>query len=796
MTERTIKHNPAFLTDEELLNSFVVRQAELEILLQITRENTGNVNQQAIVIGSRGMGKTMLMRRLAVAVQNDSKLNRLWLPVMIPEETYNVASEGELWLRVLQYVARGYQDDRLKKVFDHLQTEPDEFRLKSQAVARLKEWAEAKKKRLIIMIENFNMILEEQATDYSDWDLRKTLLNEPDFMVVATATARFDEIENAQKSMFELFREIRLNPLSTKECALLWKQVTGQDIKEQKIRPMEILTGGNPRLLAILASFSADTPFGDLMRDLIILIDDHTSYFKANVESLPPLERRIFITLAEIWEPAMARDIAKRARLDVNKTSSLLKRLTQRGAVTIVKQEGRRFYYQVAERLYNIYHLMRQSSDASERACAVVEFMVRFYDPDRVACAIARDACLFLPRKSDLHDRAYKYLLSKYSHEEMAIGRNLSSTPKQFLYQYEVYAEEFANIGKEMERMMESIPFDLTLPDKMKSATELKKLLKSDNINKLIKTDPRKVIEALNKMIDTSDFNEVELDLSIIAECYMLKANIYYLNNELDKVRLTLDELISRFGDHDDPGILERVASALVNKGVALRRLGKAEEEVVAYDEVVTRFGDHGNPEVLTQVARALFNKGVALGRLGKAEEEIAAYDEVVTRFGDHDNPEILAQVAGAKNGKAWTIYCLNNKERFPEALSLVKSAQESDPENSSISHTIAMISGALNQWDQAFQFARIFLSDDSLIEYQTPDIIDFFKLAASRGMANDALKLLKDFPALSAKLEPLVVALKIKTQKEFSAPQEVVEVAMDILKQIEEHEKDHENRA
>ncbi len=90
----------------------------------------------------------------------------------------------------------------------------------------------------------------------------------------------------------------------------------------------------------------------------------------------------------------------------------------------------------------------------------------------------------------------------------------------------------------------------------------------------------------------------------------------------------------------------------------------------------------------------------------------------------------------------------------------------------------------------QAFQFARNFLADNRLIECQTTDIIQFFILAAVHGKANYALKLIKEYPGASAKLEPLLVALKMKAQKEFSAPQEVVEVAMDILKQIDKSEK------
>ncbi len=63
---KLIKHNPMFLSETELEASFVVREAELGSLLRIVRENDGPTNQHVIVIGTRGMGKTMLVRRLAL----------------------------------------------------------------------------------------------------------------------------------------------------------------------------------------------------------------------------------------------------------------------------------------------------------------------------------------------------------------------------------------------------------------------------------------------------------------------------------------------------------------------------------------------------------------------------------------------------------------------------------------------------------------------------------------------------------------------------------------------------------
>ena len=47
----------------------------------------------------------------------------------------------------------------------------------------------------------------------------------------------------------------------------------------------------------------------------------------------------------------------------------------------------------------------------------------------------------------------------------------------------------------------------------------------------------------------------------------------------------------------------------------------------------MTRFGDESARR--EQVAQALYNKGVALRKLGHAQDAVEAYDQVVARFGD-----------------------------------------------------------------------------------------------------------------------------------------------------------------
>ena len=74
MANRIKKYNPAFLLPEELVRSFVVRHAELDLIMQVIRENATQSNQHIIVIGPRGIGKTMLVLRVVEKIREEEDL--------------------------------------------------------------------------------------------------------------------------------------------------------------------------------------------------------------------------------------------------------------------------------------------------------------------------------------------------------------------------------------------------------------------------------------------------------------------------------------------------------------------------------------------------------------------------------------------------------------------------------------------------------------------------------------------------------------------------------------------------
>ena len=784
---RLIKHNPVFLSEEELASSFVVREAELRLLLDIIRENTGPVNQHVIIIGPRGMGKTMLVLRLALAIRRDESMCRSWYPVVLPEEVYDVASEGEVWLRVLERIAKqekeaGLNYNRWLEKYEALRGERDGHKLMVQALTALSEFAGERNSKLLVSIENLQMLLGEQSSSDAAWDFRRTLLNNPEIMLVATATTRFKEIMNAEKANFELFREITLTPLSTEDCRVVWRLITGEDLADDRIRPMEVLTGGSPRLLAILADFAARRSLKELLDDLVVLIDDHTTYFKGKVEALPPLERRVFVTLAELWQPAEAREVARRCRLEVNKTSALLKRLVEKGAVAEAGKIGRKNIYQVAERLYNIYHLTRLSGIETDRVRALVRFMVPMYGQERVAHALAAEACCQEGESRKAWIDGYREILADATCVAESLECLRQATPKDFLE-----LPEAADIA----RTFGTIPSDNELKEQM---LEIKVLLDKAT-DAYQKQDFQSAVNQLDILLSRFGSNNDPIFRGPIAGALFNKGLALRLLDQKEEAIAVSDDLIHRFSESDDPALRESVADALFHKGLALGSLDRDEEAIAVFDELIRRFGGSDDPDLRERAACGLCKKSFALGKLGRDQEEIAVYDDLMHRFAATYDPALRKPVACALSNKAWSVYEKKNKLLVDQAIIDAKKAIEINPqEANTYRHTLASLLGLASRWEDAFALARDFSDDDLILRRSPDDVIAFFVYAAASGKAEEALQAIKGTKAESA-MEPLVVALKMAAGKTFRAPQEVTEVAKDVLKRIEHQAKSLENK-
>ena len=95
------KFNPGtFQSDDEVVRQFVVRQKELDLVLEVIRGNTDSPScQHVLIVGPRGRGKTMLLARVGAELRTDNALAERLFPVRFMEESQEIATPRRLLAR-------------------------------------------------------------------------------------------------------------------------------------------------------------------------------------------------------------------------------------------------------------------------------------------------------------------------------------------------------------------------------------------------------------------------------------------------------------------------------------------------------------------------------------------------------------------------------------------------------------------------------------------------------------------------------------------------------------------------
>ena len=719
MTAPTRKFNPGFLNNEELVASYCVRMTEFELLVEVLRECTGCSNPHQIVIGPRGSGKTSLLLRVAAEVDRDAALASRFFPVVFAEESYEVATAGEFWLECLTNLAtqatRREDAPDLHRTVDELRAIRDDQALSDRCLGALLDFADREDKRLVLLVENLNMLFGDMADpDAAGWRLRKILQTEPRIIVFASATSRFDEIDNPDRALYDLFRVRTLRSLDRNQCAVLWETVSGRSPAPETIRPLEILTGGSPRLISIVARFGAGLSFSKLMADLLDLVDDHTEYFKSHLESLPAQERRVYLALATLWKPATTREIADHARLETSTCSAQLARLVERGVVRVAGGSARRKQYYLTERLYNIYYLLRRRRGPDRLVKALIHFMASYYSPPElkdISARMVHDTGVLGAEMQSLHRIALAGLmelpsLAEYRDELLAMmpagfvsvsGRgsvpeDVAQTTAAGMRVDDDRAERSqGSPGESAERAAREL-FKTTVAlnvlnraeDTVEACDEVIRRFGESEIPAVLVwvakalankgttlselNRPQDALEAYGEVIRRFGRSETPALLDSVATALVNKGAVLGALNRPQDALEACDEVVHRFGKSETPALLDSVAFALVNRGGALVALNRPQDALEAYDEVVRRFGKSETPALLERVATALVSKGVALGDLNYPQDALEAYDEVVRRFGESDSPALLERVAAALVNRGPVLGALNRPQDALEA--------------------------------------------------------------------------------------------------------------------------------
>ncbi|MCH8011205.1 MAG: tetratricopeptide repeat protein [Candidatus Marinimicrobia bacterium] len=520
-------------------------------------------------------------------------------------------------------------------------------------------------------------------------DLRGFFQTHPNISLIASSVILYKSSSRPDHPFYGFFNIHPLESLDRKNARIFLatlaeankKNELAKELRKEqaqaKVNAIYDLTGGNHRLLSMLANVLDVAGLAELVGPFVQMVDrELTPYYQQRLSSLSPQQNKILRAIADHHGKALAvKEIAYFTFLASQVVSRQLHDLYH-GLFIKRNKIGRESFYELNEPLLRIVLDMKEGRDGP--LPLIVNFL-RFWYAEKELRKLEKEA------PADIQT---------YYHEAL---REMQKIEREVTFKEQISVSDEITIevsrAKVGERAMDDqLKETQTLLDEAYSFHEQEQYLEAITIlDKLIKrfveSDQPEILEQFSRALVYKGVTLGKLDRSedsiavydevfdrfgesdqpeLLEPVARALVNKGVMLGQLDRSEDSIavyDEVIERFGKSDQPELLEGVARALVNKGVTLGQLDRSEDEIAVYDELIERFGKSDKPELLERVARALVNKGVMLGQLDRSEDAIAVYDEVIERFGESDQPELLERVARALVNKGVTLGQLDRSE-------------------------------------------------------------------------------------------------------------------------------------
>ncbi|MCD4694612.1 MAG: NACHT domain-containing protein, partial [Bacteroidales bacterium] len=373
-------YNPQRLDDETFIDLFIARTKVFDYLIsQLEEEETNSIAQHHLIIGARGMGKTMLLKRIEIELKS-TELNKTFIPILYPEEQYNITGLDDLWLNsldkvadVMDYLKNDKLVNKIDIKVDALQGNKNKEGHEDEAYDFFLKITSDIGKRPVLLIDNINLIFKR--LDKTDQHRLRNLLSKKNApIIIAASPVKVKDALDYGAPFYDAFQIQYLQKLNDDELLRILNNLAGltgnteiiPELRQKisRIRVINQLTGGVPRTSVMLFKLISRGFSNSIIEDLDALLDDITPLYKARFEEeLSDQLQTIMNAIAINWDPVSIEKLRTLTGLSNSKLSPQLKRLTESGWIINkpgYKTKGK--VYEVSERFFNIWYLMRQSS--------------------------------------------------------------------------------------------------------------------------------------------------------------------------------------------------------------------------------------------------------------------------------------------------------------------------------------------------------------------------------------------------------------------------------------------------
>lgn len=647
------KYTPAEMSEPELDATFAARSHTVDYLLKSLRDQTRAGTLSSFVItGPRGAGKSTVIRMVALRMRRDVELNRAWWPVVFPEEQFSVVSLRDFLAAILRELAGGGLA-QAKAWLEKVEAEANDEQSQQLAITGLKDVTRSDGRRLVVFVENLNLLLEDCLDDQMKGTLRRLLMTEPFMMLIGSSVHVFDSLRSYDEAFFNYFGPVPLDRLDAGQVFELLQRRAEYDRNERflrefreqrpKIRAVVHLSGGNPRLILMLYELLSQRQVATIVQCLRRLVDELTPLLKDEMERLPPQQRKIVHALIEKGGTAQPAELVARTRLPLNAITSQLRRLKETQIVTVLGGgKGRAAYYTVPDRLFVIWYQMRYLNLNRRRIELFVEVLrIWFEAEERLATVqtLARLEATAAPNALRETAVAAEYFAASLAETPYASAAS-DQAVRQWLKAGDYREAALAHAEFDRQAIPEGVGSDaaayVSLGGWCAEHADVETALKI--LNPIIEDVGRPVAEraaAYNQrgycFASYGDHQRALADFTAVVVLDQVpKEEVGRALFNRGVAKGTLGDVGGAVADFTAVAALEGapkelVARALVNRGFANGIQGDSQSELADYAAVIAL---EGAPK--EQVAHALINRGVAKVKLGDSHGAVADFTAVV----------------------------------------------------------------------------------------------------------------------------------------------------------------------